>query len=123
KVTKTVSVTRLQKGWVLALGGISSLMCAPVRTLLEKIEADAAVRLPLPAGRQPAQELARYKTFLKVETHRLKILHRAGAKGQEICRARAEILDVLIRYLWEAAKSSLSTQAQNEFPPLALVAI
>ena len=47
--------------------------------LLEKIEADAAARLPLPAGRQPAQELARYKGFLKIETHRLKMLHRAGA--------------------------------------------
>ena len=46
--------------------------------LLEKIEADAAARLPLPAGRQPGQELARYKGFLKIETHRLKMLHRAG---------------------------------------------
>ncbi|MBI3851943.1 MAG: [protein-PII] uridylyltransferase [Verrucomicrobia bacterium] len=94
-----------------------------MQTLLAKIESDAAVRLPLPAGRQPAQELARYKTFLKVETHRLKMLHRAGTKGRDICRARAEIIDVLIRYLWNAAKSSLSAQAQKEFPPLAIVAI
>src|SRR3954471_24755197 len=91
--------------------------------LLEKIEANAATRLVLPAGRQPAQELARYKAFLKVETHRLKILHRAGGGGLEICRARAAILDVLLRYLWETAKSSLSDQAQKEFPQLALVAI
>jgi [protein-PII] uridylyltransferase len=98
-------------------------MCVEMPTLLAKIESDAAARLPLPAGRQPAEELARYKTFLKVETHRLKILHRAGASGREICRARAQILDVLIRYLWEAAKSSLSLQAQKEFPPLALIAI
>ena len=53
----------------------------------------------------PAQELARYKAFLKVETHRLKLLHRAGAGGLEICHARAAILDVLLRSLWEAAKS------------------
>ena len=47
-------------------------------TLLEKIEANAKVRLILPPGAQPRQELGRYKNFLKVETHRLKILHRAG---------------------------------------------
>ena len=30
---------------------------------------------------------------------------------------------MLLRYLWEAAKSSLSEQARKEFPQLALVAI
>src|SRR5438552_6767115 len=91
--------------------------------LLEKIEANAAARLPLPAGRHPAQELARYQGFLKVETHRLKILHRAGAGGLEICQARSAILDLLLRYLWQTAKGSLSEQAQREFPAIALVAI
>src|SRR5437588_479818 len=92
-------------------------------TLLEKIEASAANRLVLPAGRLPAQELARYKTFLKVETHRLKILHRAGAGGREICHARATLMDILLRYMWNAVKSSLSTQSQKEFPAIGLVAI
>src|ERR1051326_6661916 len=91
--------------------------------LLQKIEIDAKERLRLPPGRQPTQELARYKGFLKIEAHRLKMLHRAGAGGLEICRARAEILDLLLRYLWETAKSSLSAQAQKEFPAIALVAI
>ena len=91
--------------------------------LLKKIEANAAARLTLPPGRQPAQELERYKAFLKVESHRLKIMHRAGAGGMEICHARAAILDVLIRYLWNAAVASLSAQAQKEFPQLAVVAL
>src|SRR5882762_10126069 len=94
-----------------------------MQELLEKIETNAAARLTLPPGRLPTQELARYKTFLKVETHRLKILHRAGGSGLEICRGRAAILDVLLRYLWNTAKSNLSEQAQKEFPQLALVAI
>src|SRR5215467_3036782 len=94
-----------------------------MQSLLEKIEANAATRLTLPAGKLPAQELARFKAFLKVETHRLKLLHRSGGGGREVCRARAAILDVLLRYLWNAAKGSLSAQAQKEFPPLALVAI
>ena len=94
-----------------------------MQAVLAKIEADAAARLTLPPGRLPAQELGRYKTFLKVETHRLKILHRAGGGGLEICRARAAILDVLLQYLWNTAKNNLSEQAQKEFPQLALAAI
>lgn len=92
-------------------------------TLLEKIEADAAARLPLPPGRAATQELTRYRAFLKLETHRLKLLHRAGAGGREVCRARAAIIDLLLRYLWEAAINTLSVQARKEFPPLALVAL
>ena len=94
-----------------------------MQELLEKIEASAAARLTLPPGRQPAQELARYKAFLKVETHRLKLRHRAGAGGLEICHARAAILDAMLRHLWDAAKGSLSEQARKEFPQMTLVAI
>ncbi len=92
-------------------------------TLLDKIEANAAARLRLPEGRTAAQELARFKTFLKLETHRLKMLHRTGGSGLEVCRARAAMLDVMLRHLWEAACQNMSAQARKEFPPLALVAI
>jgi [protein-PII] uridylyltransferase len=91
--------------------------------LIRKIQDDAAERLPLPPTGNAADQLARYKAFLKVETHRLKMEHRAGAGGREICAARATMLDTLLRHLWESAKGSLSPQAQKEFPPLALVAI
>jgi [protein-PII] uridylyltransferase len=94
-----------------------------MQTLLEKIEASADTRLKLEPGRQAAQEIARYKAFLKVETHRLKMLHRAGGGGVEICAARAHILDVLLQHLWETAKHSLSAQAQKEFPRMALIAL
>ncbi len=94
-----------------------------VQALLKKIEDDAKVRLPLPPTGSAAEQLARYKAFLKVETQRLKMEHRAGADGREICQARAAMLDALLRHLWEAARMSLSPQAQKEFPPLALIAI
>jgi hypothetical protein len=70
-------------------------------TLLEKIEANAKARLILPPGVLPRQELGRYKNFVKVETHRLKILHRAGGSGREICRARSFILDLLLQHILE----------------------
>jgi [protein-PII] uridylyltransferase len=92
-------------------------------TLVEKIETNAAERLSLPPGTLPGQELGRYRRFLKVESHRLKMMHRAGTSGREVCQGRAALIDVLLRYLWASARSSLSTQAQKEFPPLALVAL
>ena len=79
--------------------------------------------MTFPADASAAERLSRYKGFLKVETHRLKLWHRGGAEGQEICGARAAMLDALLRHLWNTARSSLSPQAQKEFPPLALVAI
>ena len=79
--------------------------------------------MSFPAGTDSAERLSRYKGFLKVETHRLKLWHRGGAGGREICQARAAMLDALVRHLWNLARSSLSLQAQKEFPPLALVAI
>jgi [protein-PII] uridylyltransferase len=94
-----------------------------MQELVRKIEADAAERLPLPQGKLATQELPRYKAFLKLETHRLRMRHRAGGGGLEVCHARAAILDVLLRYLWNSAKANLSEQAQKEFPAMALVAV
>jgi [protein-PII] uridylyltransferase len=94
-----------------------------VQDLIRKIEADAAMRLNLPPKNTVAENLAAYKTFLNVQTHRLKILHRGGASGLEICRGRAAVLDALLRHLWESARGTLSPQAQKEFPAMSLVAI
>ena len=94
-----------------------------VQNLLSKIEAAAEARLSFSPNADAAEKLARYKNFLKVETHRLKLLHRAGAGGREICQGRAAILDALVRHLWDSAKASLSPPMQKEFPVIALVAI
>src|SRR5437667_282012 len=91
-------------------------------TLQEKIEANAAQRLPLPPNHHPNKELARYKNFLKVESHRLKILHRAGAPGREVSRARAVVLDSLIRHILEAVRQNMK-EDKSATEPLALVAI
>jgi [protein-PII] uridylyltransferase len=94
-----------------------------VPSLLEKIEANAELRLSLPAHRKPTEELARYRNFLKVEAHRLKMMHRAGGGGREVCQARAAILDLLLRYILEATRNASPELAEKNLPPLALVAI
>ena len=92
-----------------------------MQDLLKKIEAAAEARLTFSPDIAAAEKLARYKNFLKVETHRLKLLHRAGASGRQIAQARAAILDALLRHLWTAAEEKLTPRAQREF--IALVAI
>lgn len=91
-----------------------------VKALLAKIESNAAKRLPLPPGRKPAEELARYRGFLKEETARLKILHRGGESGLVVCRARAAVMDQLVRHIYEATR--LAFPAKGKAPRLALVA-
>jgi len=99
-------------------------MCLPMPTLREKIEADARVRLVVTPGHTTAQELPRFKAFLKFETNRLRLAHRAGEEGGlESCRARSLVLDLLLRAMWDTTRATLSAQAQREFPPLALVAL
>ena len=107
----------------LAFGVVYHQNSGLVDDLIKKIAADAEVRLSLSPQRSAADELARCKAFLKVETHRLKLQHRSGAGGLAICTARAAILDALLRHLWDTAKAGLSPQAREEFPALALVAI
>jgi [protein-PII] uridylyltransferase len=77
-----------------------------VPTLLEKIELDAEKRLKLPPGRKPSEEIPRYRNFLKLENHRLRMLHRGGASGREVCKARALVYDVLIRHILEGVLAS-----------------
>ena len=94
-----------------------------MQELLQKIVASAAARLASAPGQSPAEEVARCKAFLKVETHRLKLRHRAGAGGLEICRVRAAILDALLRHLWDTALAARPKLAREKVPPLALVAL
>jgi len=94
-----------------------------MQDLVKKIEAAAEARLTLPPGHSAEEEIQRFRAFLRVETHRLKLAHRNGGGGLEICQARSAVLDHIIRKLWNAALNALSAQARNEFPPIAVVAL
>jgi [protein-PII] uridylyltransferase len=91
-------------------------------SLAEKIEVDASEKLVLPEDHQPADELARFKSFLKLENSRLQMLHRSGSSGREVCRARATLFDVLLRHILDPVRARLE-QAKTRLPNFALVAI
>ncbi|MEY2575389.1 MAG: [protein-PII] uridylyltransferase, partial [Verrucomicrobiota bacterium] len=54
---------------------------------------------------RPAESLPLYKKFLKIEEHRLRLRHQYGGGGREICGLRVEMIDVLLRYIFDAAAS------------------
>jgi [protein-PII] uridylyltransferase len=91
--------------------------------LEQRIKDNAAKRLLLPVGSHPSREIGRYKNFLKVETHRLKILHRGGDGGRRICQARAVVLDVLIQHMVCAVLPDPPLDPSGSAVALAIVAL
>src|SRR5213595_2755354 len=89
---------------------------------LEQVLAHAASRLAATGTRRPTEVLPLYKKFLKVEEHRLRLKHQAGGGGREICARRAELVDVLLQYVFEAAETSARGNGAAKVP-LALVAL
>ncbi|MCP5516249.1 MAG: [protein-PII] uridylyltransferase [Verrucomicrobiales bacterium] len=91
--------------------------------LVEQIRADATTRLPLPPNRHPNDEQARFQKFLKLETHRLKLAHRDGGQGREICEARAVMLDLVLQHLLQACERLDRYTRELQAGPYAVVAI
>ncbi len=94
-----------------------------VPTLRDRIKKDAQERLTLPDGRQPSQELARYKEFLKFESNRLLTLHREGAKGREVCHGKSIVIDELLCHILIAVEKCIAQTSGAKIPKFALVAI
>src|SRR5256885_4367515 len=89
---------------------------------LEQVLAHAASRLAATGTRRPTEVLSLYKKFLKVEEHRLRLKHQAGGGGREICARRAELVDVLLRYVFGGAAAIARGNGEPKVP-LALVAL
>lgn len=66
----------------------------------------------------PAERIALYKRFLKIEEHRILLRHRAGGGGIEIARARAGLIDTILSSILTAALNS----TEGKVLPIALVA-
>jgi [protein-PII] uridylyltransferase len=87
---------------------------------LDQVLAHAESRLAAAGTRRPTEVLPLYKKFLKVEEHRLRLKHQAGGGGREICARRAELVDVLLRYVFGGAAG---TARGNGAPKVSLALI
>src|SRR5256712_12620236 len=89
---------------------------------LEQVLAHAENRLAATGSRRPTEVLPLYKKFLKVEEHRLRLKHQAGVGGREVCARRAELVDILLQYVFSAAAAAARENGRAEVP-LALIAL
>src|SRR5213595_3297725 len=89
---------------------------------LEQVLAHAANQLAATGAKRPTEVLPLYKKFLKVEEHRLRLKHQAGGGGREICGRRAELVDVLLQYVFGAAATAARGNEASR-TPLALIAL
>jgi [protein-PII] uridylyltransferase len=89
---------------------------------LQKVLAHAESRLAATGTRRPTEVLPLYKKFLKVEEHRLRLKHQAGGGGREICTRRAELIDILLRYVFGGAAVTARGNGEPSVP-LALIAL
>src|SRR5258706_4393754 len=90
---------------------------------LEKVLRHAEKRLVLKPGARPAEILNTYKKFLKVEEHRLRLLHHAGGGGRGIAQGRAQVMDVVLRHVFKAADGNYRQTHTGEVVTVSLVAI
>jgi [protein-PII] uridylyltransferase len=89
---------------------------------IEKVRKHAEQRLVLRPGAKPSEILDRYKQFLKVEAHRLRMAHSAGAGGRENAHGRALMLDLLLRHIFKAADAYYRQEHGGDAEPISLVA-
>lgn len=83
-----------------------------------KLKARAADVIPAGTGEPHAKSeaLRMAKRFLKIEEHRIRLAHRAGASGIEICRMRSAMLDQVIRFLWDQTLAAVDAPLKKKLP-------
>jgi len=81
--------------------------------------AGEALKPALEGQLSPAERIALYKQFLKIEEQRILQHHRSGAGGIEIARDRAALIDIVLSSILQA---SLNARKERAALPIALVA-
>jgi [protein-PII] uridylyltransferase len=95
----------------------------PASRHLGKVLEHAERELASARTMRPAESLPLYKKFLKIEEHRLRLRHQYGGGGREICALRVEMIDVLLRYIFEAAVSFAEKGKGASPAPLTVIAL
>lgn len=94
-------------------------MIASAASHIEKVRAHAARELAGAPNGEPF--MARYRRFLKVEEHRLRLQHRAGESGLQIAQRRTAMVDLFLTHLYDEACHAGGSR--GEPPRLALLAL
>ncbi len=89
----------------------------------EKVVAHAARELAAVKSADPAELLPLYQKFLKIENHRLRLRHKAGGGGREVCASRATLIDILLRNIFALAQETARGANGRAQVPLSLVAL
>jgi [protein-PII] uridylyltransferase len=95
----------------------------PASRHLGKVLAHAERQLASARTMRPADSLPVYKKFLKIEEHRLRLRHQYGGGGREICALRVELIDVLLRHIFDAAVVTTARDRTEAPPPLTIIAL
>ena len=90
---------------------------------LDKVLAHAERQLAPASSSRPTDTLPLYKKFLRIEEHRLRLKHKAGGGGREICARRVDLVDVLLRHVFAAASRFAAGQDTAKPPALTLLAL
>lgn len=76
------------------------------------------------AGQSGRGRLVLYEAFLRLHQRHLMMRHRAGGGGLAVARARAELVDAVLRHLFVAAHTAFASRHPKEkLPAVALVAV
>lgn len=90
---------------------------------LEKVLSHAERKLVHQAHLRPTDLLDVYRSFLKLEEHRLKVDHASGEGGRALAQKRADIITVMLRHLWNSAWQTSQRTHLNDPPRMALLAV
>ena len=90
---------------------------------LEKVLRHAERELVHQSHLRPTDLLDIYRRFLKLEDHRLKLEHKNGEGGRDLCRKRADVISVMLRHLWKGAWETHLRSHMDKPPAVTLVAV
>jgi [protein-PII] uridylyltransferase len=80
----------------------------PTKSNYDKVLAHAEEQLTVADDKRLPELVEVYKRFVKLEEHRLRLLHKAGGAGRDVARRRAQLVDVLVQHSYRQAVTACS---------------
>ena len=90
---------------------------------MQETDSFSITPLSIPTDSSLNNELSSLKRYLKSESARLKNCHREGVAGSEICKNRSQILDTLLRAIFEWTLNTFEPQKKERNIRISLVAV